>query len=141
VSRAQILTLHASAAAATVSGAVFAWMKYFMKSDDPFAVANHPWQPYMLSLHVVAAPVLLFALGWIFQGHILGKLAGNGGRPRRATGIAAMTLIAPMVLSAYLMQVFTGEGLHRAMTVTHWISSGLFVFAYGGHLAVRKNGV
>ncbi len=136
----QVPLLQVSTLVVTLTGVVFAWMKYFMKNDDPFSVFNHPWQPHMLAIHVVAAPILVFALGWIFQNHILAKIAMNGSAKRRFSGVMATLLIAPMVLSGYLMQTFTNETLHRAMEVTHWVSSGLFVLVYVAHLFGKKNG-
>lgn len=139
MNRAQRWTLDLAVILTTLTGVVFAVMKYFMKSDDPFAVANHPWQPHMLSVHVVAAPVLLFALGWTFGNHIWPKF-NFGGPKHRRTGIAGMLLIAPMTLSAYLLQISTGDAMRQAMAVAHWVTSGVFVVAYAAHLwlATRK---
>ena len=138
MSKAQIIFLQITTVVTAITGIVFAWMKYFMKSDDPFAVANHPWQPHVLAIHVVVAPLLVFALGWIFHNHILTKILGNGGKRRRSTGILAMILILPMILSAYLMQAFTVGILHEAMKITHWVSSGLFVLIYLAHFPGKK---
>ena len=44
MSRAQVALLQLSLLAMALTGLAFAWMKYFMKSDDPFAVVNHPLQ-------------------------------------------------------------------------------------------------
>jgi hypothetical protein len=133
MTRLQLVWLHVAVALTTLTGVVFAFMKYFMKSDDEFAVANHPWQPHMLAAHVVVAPVLLFLLGWTFSNHMLPKYRfGNG--VNRKTGTSAMWLIAPMTVSAYLMQIATNETLREAMAVAHWVTSGLFVLAYAVHL-------
>ncbi len=133
MTRTQIILLHLTVALTTLTGVVFAVMKYWMTTDDPFAVANHPAQPYMLSAHVVVAPVLLFILGWTFSNHIAPKFRFEPQRNRK-TGLAAMTLIAPMTLSAYLLQIATNESLQKAMAIAHWITSGVFVIAYAIHL-------
>ena len=133
MSRWQLVWLHLAVALTTLTGAVFAWMKYFMTSADEFAVANHPMQPHMLAIHVVVAPLLLFLLGWTFSNHIVPKYRFGNGKNRR-TGIASTALIVPMALSAYLLQVATNEALRTAMTWAHWISSGLFLLAYLIHL-------
>ena len=70
MSRAQVALLQLSLLGMTLTGLVFAWMKYFMKSDDPFAVVNHPWQPHMMTAHVLLGPVAVFAIGWVFGNHI-----------------------------------------------------------------------
>lgn len=133
MNRGQIIYLHLAVLLTAITGAVFAMMKYWMKSDDPYAVANHPLQPQALSAHLVVAPLLVFGLGWVFGNHIWPKFqVGNG--KNRATGVAAMLLIAPMTLSGYLIQISTSEAIRYAMSVAHWISSGLFVVIYAIHL-------
>ena len=138
MSRTQLIWLHLSAALTALTGIVFAVMKYFMTSADEFAVANHPMQPYMLAAHVVIAPALLFLLGWTFSNHMLPKYRFGDGSNRK-TGIAQMTLIVPMALSAYLLQIATNETLREAMAWAHWITSGLFVIGYLVHLIKPRN--
>lgn len=137
MSRAQLISLHASMALTTLTGAVFAYMKYFMSGADEFSVVNHPLQPQMLALHVVIAPIALFVLGWVFSSHMLPKyLFGNG--QNRKTGVASMILIAPMVLSGYLLQVSTSEALREAMAIAHWVASALFLAIFLIHLIKPK---
>jgi hypothetical protein len=136
VSRLQVLYLQACVALTAATGIVFAWMKYGMKSADPFSVANHPWQPFMLSAHVVVAPLLVFAFGWIFNDHIWAKFR-TPAAPQRGTGIWSMAAIVPMTLSGYLLQVSTAEAVRQAMAIAHWVSSGLFVLAYAVHIITK----
>lgn len=129
--------LHIAIALTTISGVVFAFMKYFMTSDDPFAVANHPAQPFFLDAHVLAAPVALFGFGLIYRSHIWRKYTQkNGGR--RKSGLSSMVLIVPMAFSGYLLQVSADETMREVMAVTHWITSGVFVVAYLAHQLVRR---
>lgn len=140
MSRVAVVLIHLSMAAVAITGLVFAWMKYFMKTDDPFAVANHPWQPGMLAAHVVLAPAAVFALGWLWSAHILPKLR-PGTRARKKSGVLGAVLIAPMVFSGVLLQASTSEALRSAMEIAHWISSGFFVLAYLVHQLLRaRNG-
>ncbi len=136
MSRLQLIWLHGSLGLTTVTGVVFAVMKYFLKSTDEFAVVNHPLQPHLLALHVVVAPLALFILGWTFSNHMLPKYRFGNGKKRRS-GVLSMLLIAPMVLSAYLLQIATNESLREAMAIAHWVSSGVFVLGYAVHF-VRK---
>jgi hypothetical protein len=138
MSRAQVLTLQIAVALTAITGIVFAWMKYAMKSDDPFAVVNHPLQPWMLSAHVVAAPVAVFAFGWIFGNHIAPAFANRAAR-KRPSGVSAMWMLVPMIASGYLMQVSTADALRKAMAVAHWISSAAFVVAYIAHVFLRRS--
>lgn len=129
--------LHVAMALTTITGIVFAIMRYGMKTDDPFAVANHPWQPYMLDAHVVVAPLLLFALGLIFRTHIWRKYRSHKA-PGRRSGSSAMWLIVPMVFSGYLLQVSTNENVRRGMAIVHWITSGIFALVYLVHQFTKK---
>ena len=138
MSRIQLAWLHLSVALTTITGAVFAVMKYFMESSDELAVANHPLQPHMLAAHVVIAPLALFVLGWTFSNHMLPKYRFGDGTNLR-TGFSAMLLIVPMTLSAYLLQVSTNETLREVMAWAHWISSGLFLLAYLIHLLIGRS--
>ncbi len=136
MNKLQLAFLQASAILTAASGIIFAWMKYGMKSNDPFAVVNHPWQPFMLSAHVLVSPMLVFAFGWILNDHILAKFR-NPTSPQRGSGIPSMAAIVPMILSGYLLQISTADATRQAMAVVHWMSSGLFVIAYAVHIITR----
>lgn len=133
MTRAQKWWLHVCVALTTLTGVIFAVMKYFMKSDDAFAVANHPLQPHMLAAHVVIAPLLLFILGWTFANHIAPKYRFGDGTNKRS-GIWSFVMIVPMGLSAYLLQIATNDALRQAMAIAHWVTSALFVIGYVVHL-------
>jgi len=137
MSRTQLISLHLSIALTALTGIVFAWMKYAMKSDDPFAVANHPLQPHMLSAHVVIAPALVFALGWTYANHMAPRLM-LGETRRRLSGLTSMILMAPMIASGYLLQIATNDSIRKAMAAAHWITSAVFVIGYVTHLLARK---
>jgi Na+/proline symporter len=136
MNRLQALYLHACVFLTAGTGAVYAWMKYAMRTEDPFAVVNHPVQPFLLSAHVVIAPLLVFGFGWVFADHIWPKFVQKNA-PQRKSGLWSMGAIVPMVLSGYLMQVMAGDVLRQAMAVAHWTASALFVLAYSVHL-IRK---
>lgn len=137
MTRAQVVTLQIAVALTAITGVVFAWMKYAMKSDDPFGVVNHPLQPWMLSAHVVVAPLAVFTFGWIFGNHI--APAFMSGSRKRPSGVSSMWMLAPMVVSGYLMQVSTGDALRQAMAIAHWISSGAFVVGYAVHILFKRS--
>jgi uncharacterized membrane protein YidH (DUF202 family) len=136
MTRLQVIYLQLCVVLTAATGIVFAWMKYGMKTTDPFSVVNHPMQPFMLAAHVVVAPLLVFAFGWIFNDHIWAKFRSPGA-PQRGTGIWSMAAIVPMILSGYLLQVSTAEATRQAMAAAHWVSSGLFVLAYGVHVITK----
>lgn len=136
MNRTQLWWLHLSIALTAITGAVFAVMRYLMQSTDEFSVVNHPLQPHLLSAHVVIAPIALFVLGWTFSNHMLPKYRFS--EEHRKSGITSMLLIAPMTLSAYLLQIATNETLRQAMAFAHWVTSGVFVVGYVVHLILGR---
>ena len=129
MSRLESWLLHLSTIILFLTGAAYFWMKYLMPAEDPFSVVNHPWQPAMLKLHLLAAPFLVFALGVIFHAHIAGKLHA-GGNPRRRSGLASLWSFVPMVLSGCLLQVVSNPGIEKIALWLHWISGSLFAVTY-----------
>lgn len=118
-----------------VTGLVYLTMKYAMTPIDPFAVINHPWQPVMLSLHVVAAPVFIAVFGMIFRSHTLSKLLSP--RPdNRRSGWTALLSFSAMALSGYLLQVVSSPAWLTGLVWAHVSTSLIFVTGYGMHLVV-----
>ena len=116
------------------SGIVYGVMKYLMRSDDPYAVVNHPLQPWALDLHVVAAPLLVFALGMMMQHHIVGQLSRGAGRSGRGTGLVAVFCMAPMVATGYLIQVFTNDRARLACVVVHIVTGVVYTLMFLAHV-------
>ena len=126
--------LHVSTALVALSGLAYAFMKYLMPANDPYGSAGHPLQPYALSLHVLAGPVAIFAVGLIFREHIACRARQRGPKVNLASGLAAALLLLPMVLSGYLLQVETGEILRRWTGILHLSSGLLYAGLYALHL-------
>jgi hypothetical protein len=101
-----------------VTGVVYLWMKYFVVNDDLFAVVNHPLQPAVLKAHILVAPLLTFAIGLVAVRHIWRHIQARVQRGRRS-GLATAFMVAPMILTGYVVQAVTGEGLLRAMALSH----------------------
>ena len=138
MTRFQRLLFWASTAATTASGLVYFWMKYLLVASDPWAVANHPLQPLMLKLHILAAPIMLFAVGLIWTDHIWRHI--RSGLPTgRRTGVLSAAVFGPLVLSGYLIQAVTAPGF---LAVVTWGHIGLGVACGAGvvlhQLAVRR---
>src|SRR5688572_28399726 len=98
-------------------------MKYFTVTDDPFAVVNHPWQPAMLAIHVVASPWLLLVFGILMNSHIMRKLRVKG-MPNRKSGYLSLGTFFTMTASGYLLQVVTGDRALSVLVAVH-VTSGL----------------
>ena len=119
-----------------VTGLVYWWMDHMMEPVSEWAVINHPLQPLMLKTHIVAAPLLVFAVGLIATDHIW-KHFRDPARFARRSGVTMLGVLAPMVFSGYLIQAVT-HTLVLGMLV--WIHVGTGVFYLVGlaaHLAVQ----
>ena len=110
------------------TGIVLLWMKYFMESGDQWSVINHPWEPLVLKLHILSAPLLVFALGLITLRHVWAHIRERVSRGRRS-GFAVAFMATAMVVTGYLIQVVTQEGLLRVVALGH-IGVGLVYVAW-----------
>lgn len=130
-------TNHVGWALVAASGLLYGWLKYFAAHADPDSRLAHPWQPAVLAVHVLAAPVAVFGFGILFRKHALARLT-SGERGRRKTG-ATMTLLAiPLILSGYALQTLTGDAARRW---TGWAHAGLgLVYAVGYALHPLSSG-
>jgi hypothetical protein len=124
-----------SSAATAVTGIAYAWMKYLLAPSEPWAVINHPLEPWMLKAHILVAPVMVFAVGLIATGHIWAHFR-SGLRVRRRTGLTAMAVLLPMTLTGYLIQAITHLGWLQAMVIAHLVTGGLYVVGLAGHWLV-----
>ena len=114
------------------TGIVYAVMRYLLEPTDEWAVVNHPWQPHVQHLHILVAPLLVFACGLIWHGHVAGKMR-DGNRGRRS-GPGLLLALAPMVVSGYLIQTTVAESWRQAWIALHLISSGAWILVFVGHL-------
>lgn len=126
MTRKQAWFVHLSNVLVGGTGLVYGWMRYFAESDDPFSIANHPWQPDFQHAHIVLAPLSVFAVGWVWSHHVL--LHWHAGTKRgRRTGIALALLFFPMVFSGYLLQTTVDDSWRNAWVWMHGITSGSWV--------------
>jgi hypothetical protein len=118
------------------TGLVYFVMKYLMVAQDEFAVVNHPWQPHVQHLHVLAGPLLVFAIGWMWGGHISPKWKGALGTASRSAS-AMVFCFAPLVASGYLLQISV-EPLWRTVFLwLHLLTATLWVGSYVAHALLR----
>lgn len=122
-----------------VTGLVYAWMKYLLEPSGPWAVINHPLQPAVLKLHIVAAPLLLFAIGLVTMRHIWKHWRSGTARGRRS-GVGTMLVTAPMVLSGYLVQVVTAVPLLAVIAWAHLATGVAFAVGLAVHQVVMLRG-
>ena len=141
MNRSQTIFLHIANLVVCTTGLVYAWMRYLVTPADEWAVVNHAWQPHVQHLHVLGAPLLVFAMGLIWSAHIIGKL--QNGRKNRVAGIGLTALFLPMAASGYLLQIAVQPGWRQTWMWVHIVSSLMWVVAFVFHQAVallKKNG-
>ncbi len=138
MTRWQRWSFHVLMTASAVSGAVYLWMRYLLESDDPFSVINHPWQPAMLSVHLLTAPAIVLLFGIVFQSHIARKL-DSPDRTNRRSGWTSLLTFGVMASSGYLLQVVTSPLAVQLVWGLHLASSGAFVVGYAVHLVLGFN--
>lgn len=121
-----------SSVATGVTGVAYWWMKNRMEPVDPWAVINHPLQPWMLKAHILVAPVMVFAVGLIAGEHIW-RHWRQGVKAGRRSGGAAMWVFVPMVLSGYLIQAVTHTGWLEALVWTHLVTGVVYLLGLVAH--------
>jgi hypothetical protein len=133
VTRSQLMLLQVANLAVSGTGLVYAWMRYLVTPTEEWAVVNHPWQPHIQHLHVLAAPLLVFAVGLIWSGHIAAKL--RNGSHNRVAGIGLTALFLPMAASGYLVQVAVSEPWRERWIWVHVAASLLWIAFFVAHQA------
>lgn len=137
MSRSVARFVHVAVLAVAGTGLVYAWMAWLAQPEDEFAIVNHPWQPELQYWHVLAAPLLVFAVGLIWRSHVWASFR-NPARPRRATGIALIALFAPMCVSGYALQVAHDPEWRSVWVWTHGITSIAWTLGYLVHQLAPK---
>jgi hypothetical protein len=125
-------TVHLATVLVAATGAVYAVMRYLMAPSDPYAVVNHPLQPSVQHLHVLAAPFLVFGAGLIWREHVW-KHYRQGVRSGRRSGVWMLPTLLPMVVSGYLIQTTVSDGWRTAWIAVHLAASALWLAGYAGH--------
>lgn len=124
-----------SSGATALTGIVYGWMKYLLEPSEPWAVINHPLEPWVLKAHILVAPLMVFAVGLITVQHIWKHYRARV-RTRRRTGLSAMWVLVPMVASGYLIQAVTHAGWLTALVLAHLVTGGAYVIALAAHWAI-----
>lgn len=122
------------------TGLIYWWMKHMMEPASEWAVINHPLQPWVLKTHILVSPVLVFALGLMVSDHILPHLKASS-RSGQGSGLLAISLLAPMGFSGYLIQAATHPGWLSALAWAHLATGCLYLAGLGFHrVSARPRG-
>jgi hypothetical protein len=115
------------------TGLGYGWFRYFVTSDDPYAVVNHPDQPLWQHLHIWLAPLLVLAVGhFLYQHALLYWKAGI--KEGRRSGLLMLALALPMIFSGYLLQTAVDETWRQAWIIVHVAASLLWLVGVIVHL-------
>ena len=136
IQRWELRLLHFAFLVLMVTGCAVALSKYIFESTDPFSVVGRPWEPTMLALHVVAAPLFIFTIGYVFRRHVVGKIRDRRADGRRS-GMLLLALFVVLVASGYGLQVTTGELIRRTLSLSHIGVGLLFIAGWVGHARVK----
>jgi len=119
------------------TGIGYGVLRYLLASTDEWGVAAHPLEPLALKLHVLAAPLLVFAVGLIAVRHILAHLQQDI-RSGRRSGLTAVVTLVPMVVSGYAIQVVTGERWLVVLAWIHGVTGVVFALGAVAHFVVLR---
>lgn len=136
MTRAQAWSVHLATLGVGGTGLVYGWMRYLCEPADELALVNHPLQPTLQHLHLLLAPLLVFAAGVIWGPHVWARVR-SGFRAGRPTGLALCALFFPMVLSGAWVQVAEDD---LARSLASWVHAGsgvLWCALYLLHLALQ----
>lgn len=137
MSRLEAWSVHLSTILVGGTGLVYGWMKYLVSPTEPWAVVNHPAQPTMQHLHVLTAPLLIFAAGFIWKNHVW-KHYRNGVSGGRRSGVVLLANLMPMIASGYLIQITVSPAWRTAWIAIHCATAFLWLVGYAGHYVARK---
>jgi hypothetical protein len=137
LTRSQARFQHLANLLVGVTGIVYAWMRYVSVPADPYAVVNHPLQPFFQHSHVLSAPLLIFACGWIWSDHVWQRVRTRF-RVRRPTGLALFCLFVPMGASGYLLQTSSSPLWRTVWIWAHVATSLMWIAAYLAHQLSRR---
>lgn len=122
-----------------LSGLAYWFMKRFLVPEDPFAVIGHPLEPWMLKTHILAVPVLVFAIGLISVDHIWRHYRCLVPAGRRS-GVTVLWMFVPMVLTGYLIQAVTHLGWLAALSWTHLAAGLVYLVGLVAHQLMFRGG-
>lgn len=122
-----------------VTGVVYWWMKEMVTPAEPWAVVNHPLQPWLLKAHILIAPLQVFSVGLITSRHIWRHFRSGVRKGRRSGLVAAVTFLA-VVGTGYALQVVTAELLIRTLAWAHLGLGIVYSIGVAAHWPATRGG-
>ena len=129
--------LHLATILAGGTGLVLAWMVFLSTPPEAWSVVNHPWQPTVQHLHVLAAPLLVFAVGLVWTGHVVAHW--REGRRRRGSGTVLAVLFSTMAASGFLLQVSVEPRWREVWSLLHTGASVAWLLTLALHVSRARS--
>jgi hypothetical protein len=132
VTKSEAWFSHAATVLVGGTGVVYGWMRYFAEPVDEFAVVNHPLEPTTLHLHILFAPLVIFACGLVWRSHVWKRVV-SGFSGRRKTGLVLFAVFVPMAVTGYLIQTTTSLLWSNVWIWVHVAASIAWLVGYAVH--------
>jgi hypothetical protein len=129
-------TLRLGALLAVVTGVGLGVVRYLGGVEGEFGPEPSPHLPAWQHAHVLAVPVLVFAIGLAVAGHARGPFERRR-RPGFRSGLAVLALSVPLVFGGALIQVVTAAEVRAWVGWIHAGVGGLFALAWLVHWGKR----
>lgn len=123
-----------------ITGVAYWWMKEMLTPAEPWAVVNHPLQPWVLKAHILIAPLQVFAVGLITSRHIWRHFR-MGVKKGRTSGLVAAGTFVALVLTGYALQVVTAELLIRTLAWAHLVLGIVYSVGVAAHWPATRSRV
>lgn len=102
-----------------VSGALWLWFHFFLRTEGAFGPAPHALEGWWLRLHGLAAFAALVAVGTVLPAH-----AGRAWalKKNRGSGLAMKTALAWLALTGYALYYFADPEARPWLPWLHWVA-------------------
>ncbi len=120
-----------------ITGVIYWWMKEMLTPPDPWAVVNHPLQPWVLKAHILIAPLQVFSVGLITSRHVWRHFRTGVKKGRKSGLLAAATFMA-LVATGYGLQVVTAEMIITALAWSHLALGIVYSLGVAVHWPVTR---
>lgn len=101
-----------------VTGLLWIFYHYFMRTEGPFGFRNHPLEVWWLKLHGAFSFGSLWMLGVLWAIHIV---RGWNMRWRRWSGGTLSGVALALIITGYGLYYIEGRDWREWTSVTHWI--------------------
>ena len=118
-----------------LSGLAWLILHWFFARETEFGAAPHPWQPGILVVHGVLAPLATFLFGWIAGSHV----GFNWRRGlQRVSGVALIVLLAVLALTGLGNYYLTSDAARTVNSIVHEAAGLLAIVPALVHWAVAR---